>query len=307
MKNFSTATSWFALLLLPTSCLVQAAAVAKCTLLTDASVCYQVTSDDTLRLASAVEVDGGKPSPRIRYATPSPTTAIPSQQILPFLAQSLPVAATEFNQAAQIVAAQDGRAVLGTGDRIYVRGDLGSNGMFQIFRPAQALIDPVSKEVLAHEAAYIGIARLQEAERANEDVHVLTIVEARQEIGIGDRLLPMARGVEQIAADYVPHAPATAIDARIMSVQDGVDQVGQHQIVILNKGAADNIDQGTVLNVYQKASGNGQHAGVAADMRLPDRKTATMLIFRVSARVAYGLIMTATEPVRIGDRVGGPG
>jgi len=298
MKKFSTATPWFALLLLPASCLVHAAATPE---LAAGQQRYRITADDSQRPAAV--------SPRIRYGkVPDAMTAtIPAQQILPFLEQSLEVAAPDLSRAPQIVAGQDGRVILGTGDRVYVHGDIGGDQMFQLFRPAQALTDPITKEILAHDAVWLGTARLQGGAGTRDELHIFTIVDARQEIGIGDHLLPMAQGVEKVATDYHPHAPSAPVDARVISIRSGSDQTGQHQIVILNKGAADKIDQGTMLNVYRRARTVGRHDGANADPRLPERLTATMLIFKVSERIAYGLIMKATEPVYIGDRVGWPG
>ncbi|WP_157056947.1 peptidoglycan-binding protein [Herbaspirillum autotrophicum] len=298
MKKFSTATPWSALLLLLASCLAYAAATPE---MAEGQQRYRNPVDDPRRPAAA--------SPHIRYGkVPDVMTApIRAQQILPFLEQSLEVAAQDFARAPQIVAGQDGRVILGTGDRIYVHGDLGGHRVFQLFRTAQALTDPVTSEVLAHDAVWLGTARLQGAVGTRDELHVFTIVEARQEIGIGDHLLPVTQGIEKVATDYHPHAPPAPVDARVISIRSGSAQSGQHQIVILNKGAADKIDQGTMLNVYRRSREVGRHDGANADPRLPERLTATMLIFKVSERIAYGLIMKATEPVYIGDRVGWPG
>lgn len=298
MKKFSTATPWFTLQLLLASCFIPAAATPASL---DAPQEYQSDVNEIQWSVSS--------SPRIRYLPQPGLTLSPigARQILPFLEPSLGVTAEELGTAPQIIAGQDGRVILGPDDRIYVHGEIGGDGMFQIFHPAQALIDPLTKEVLAHDAVWLGTARLQSAARSKDELHIFIITDARQEIGIGNLLLPMARGVEKVAADYFPHAPTVPVDARIISMRSGVDQSGQHQIVILNKGAADKIDQGTILNVYGQRRAGGRQDGNNAGPQLPERLTATMLILKVSERIAYGLIMQATEPVFIGDRVGWPG
>lgn len=298
MKKFSTATPWFTLRLLLASCFIPASATP-------------ASQDSPQEYRSGVnEIRwSADSSPRIRYTSQPDLTRSPirARQILPFLEQSLEVTAEELGMAPQIVAGQDGRVILGPDDRIYVHGEIGSDGMFQIFHPAQALIDPLTKEVLAHDAVWLGTARLQSTARNKDELHIFIITDARQEIGIGNRLLPMVRGVEKVAADYFPHAPSAPVDARIISMRSGADQSGQHQIVILNKGAADKIDQGTILNVYRQRRAGGRQESDNAGLQLPERLTATMLILKVGERIAYGLIMQATEPVFVGDRVGWPG
>ena len=50
---------------------------------------------------------------------------------------------------------------------------------------------------------------------------------------------------------FIPHAPSVGVDGKIISVIDGVSQISQHQIVVLNRGNADGLEPGHVLAVYQ--------------------------------------------------------
>ena len=51
--------------------------------------------------------------------------------------------------------------------------------------------------------------------------------------------------------EFVPHAPPVDIDGKIISVIDGVSQIGQHQVVVLNRGGSDGLEPGHVLAIYQ--------------------------------------------------------
>ena len=82
--------------------------------------------------------------------------SIPAGMIEPYLTQPLVVEANELAGAPRIVASQEGRVYLGTGDRVYVKGSLGGGKTFQVFRPSGPLKDPQTGKVLAHEAAYLG-------------------------------------------------------------------------------------------------------------------------------------------------------
>ena len=50
---------------------------------------------------------------------------------------------------------------------------------------------------------------------------------------------------------FFPREPDTVIDGRIISVIDGVNQIGQHQVVVLNVGSNDGLAVGHVMAVYQ--------------------------------------------------------
>ncbi len=80
---------------------------------------------------------------------------------------------------------------------------------YHVFRPARPLFDPddtARKTPIAYEAFYLGTARM--AKRG--EVATLTIQQSKQEIGVGDRLVPIER---QPFVTYVPRAPERASTA----------------------------------------------------------------------------------------------
>ena len=50
----------------------------------------------------------------------------------------------------------------------------------------------------------------------------------------------------------IPHAPAAAVDAKIISAMGGISQIAQHQVVVLNRGAKDGLEAGHVLAIFQR-------------------------------------------------------
>lgn len=232
--------------------------------------------------------------------------AIPSNAIEPFLAQPLVVQESELNSAPRIVAAQERRVVLGRDDKAYVRGELGAGTSFQVFRPGTPLKDPVTKEVLGYEAAYLGTVKLERAARAEDEAHVFRVVTAKEEMGVGDRLLPLP---PTPILNYVPHPPEQPVDARIVSVYGGVTQAGQNQIVTVNRGKKDGLDVGSVLELYRFGEVVIDRTDTTASrwssnkkkVKLPDYQYGNLFIFRVFDNLAYGLVMQVSESVQIGD------
>ena len=65
---------------------------------------------------------------------------------------------------------------------------------------------------------------------------------------IDDRLVPA--GDEEVLSNYYPTPAPEGTKARIIAVLDGVSQIGQYDIVVLNRGAHDGIREGYVFQGY---------------------------------------------------------
>ncbi|WP_460838931.1 LysM peptidoglycan-binding domain-containing protein [Noviherbaspirillum agri] len=245
---------------------------------------------DTVRLSPQIRTEGLG-----RDAVP----AIPSNAIEPFLSQPLVVGESELSTAPRIVATQEGRVLLGRNDKAYVRGDLGDGTSFQVFRPGTPLKDPETQTILGYEAAYLGTIKLDRAAQKSDEAHVLKVVSAKQEMGVGDRLLPVP---PTPILNYMPHPPEKQVNARIMSVYGGVSQAGQNQIVSVNRGKNEGLDVGTVLELYR--FGETIIDRTEKDkprVKLPDHQYGSLFIFRVFDNISYGLVMQVTDSVKIGD------
>ena len=192
--------------------------------------------------ANVVKLD-----PRIRIeeitaAIPS----IPGSAIGPFLLHPLVVEAGGLDAAPTIVATEEGRVIVGAGEVAYADRIGASAGLnWQVFRPGVAVRDPDSGELLGFEAKYVGDARV----RRFGNPTTVEITKSRQEVNRGDRLTP-AR--ESSYPNYVPHAPDKPIRGTIMTVQEGVSEFGQFQIITINRGARDGVEVGHVLASYRR-------------------------------------------------------
>ncbi len=230
--------------------------------------------------------------------------SIPAGMIEPYLTQPLVVEANELESSPRIVASQEGRVYLGAGDRVYVKGNLQGGKSFQVYRPGGILRDPQTRKVLAREAAYLGSVTLDTEAKPGVDAHTFRVTETRQEIGVGDLLIPMP---PTPVRNYMPHPPLQPVDARVMSIYAGVTYAGQSQVVTVNRGSLDGLDVGAVLQLYHlgRTMTDPAHKGVFGigkqNIKLPDEQYGSLFIFRVFKNVSYGLIMQVTAPVEVGD------
>ncbi|MFT3718365.1 LysM peptidoglycan-binding domain-containing protein [Pseudorhodoferax sp.] len=275
--------------------------------------------------------DGGlqtvRVSPRVR-STSLADSALPTLQpglIEPFLTESLIVAENALQQAPRIVATREQRVMLSPGDRAYARGspaaplaaaagDAPQN--FRVVRDAVPIKDPTSGEVLGYEAYYLGKATLAQPEGTRETrgrdgkpaVEIvpaaLSILSSKEEIRIGDRLLPEP---PPELRSYTPHAPAAQIEGRVASIY-GIaipnTNAAQNQVVAINRGTRDGLERGHVLMVLSDGGTMVDGTDPAKPvMKLPDEPNGLLMVFRTFERVSYGLLLDIRTGVKVGDRL----
>jgi len=251
-----------------------------------------------------------KLSPRARELGVGGAAAIPSipnNAIEPFLSRPNIVAAHELEQYPRIVSTQQDRVYLGAGDTAYARGIDASahegSETFHIFRPANPLFDPddyARKSPIAFEAKFLGTARLVKG----GPVASLLILESKQEIGVGDRLVPIEH---QELINYAPHRPERDIEGRIVAVYGGVNAVGAGDIVTINRGRRDGLEIGHVLAVLRNgATIVDRTAPGHQKVKLPDEDVGHMFVFRLFDGIAYALLVSASGPIQVGDRFDQP-
>ena len=263
------------------------------------------TGDDA-RLEPKIRVDS------LSQAIPS----IPSKVIAPFLSLPLVIEEGALANAPRIIAAEDGRVVIGAGNLAYALGLEQSQGVkWQIYRPGKAL-KSAEGEVLGFEANYLGEAKVVRFGESS----TIEILRSTQEILRGDRLTPT---LDTAVPSYSPRSPATVVTGSVISFLNGVDTGAQYSIVALNLGKRDGLEVGHVLATLRKgatvtavdpigqankwtstaADGTTQSSGT---VKLPDERNGLVFVFRVFEKVSYALVMSTRRPLQLGDLVQTP-
>jgi LysM repeat protein len=226
--------------------------------------------------------------------------SIPPQDIEPFLSEPRVLDAGGLNAAPRVVALQNDRVIAGAGDTIYTTEATAQHKTWQLFRSGKALVDPDTKETLGHEAVFLGTARLTKGGVPSS----FLILTSNQEIVRDDRLLSAPR---QDVVNYIPHAPATTIKAKVLAIYSGVNFGGPQSVITLNRGKADGLEPGHVLAADLAGTEvDNRYQGEKKTYRLPDTRNGLLFVFRVFDRVSYALVMNATNPVVVGDTVRTP-
>lgn len=180
--------------------------------------------------------------------------------ITPFLSQPLLIENGQLDSSPRIISGPDNRVILSPGTRVYIN-DIkeGTGTHWNIYRPGEQLTDPDTQEVIGTEAIYLGdvdIARY--GAPATGD-----IVRAKEEIFAKDRLVVSA---DEFKSSFVPRAPDTEINGRIMRIYGGVAEGGPNTVVSINRGKNDGLEEGHVLAIMR-------YGKVITDPEYKDQKT----------------------------------
>jgi len=261
----------------------------------------------TARLSPTVRVTSGDAG-----AVPS----IPPGDIEPYLSRPLVTGPEGLSYAAEIVAGRDARLMRGEGDLMYAAGISPAGGdLWYIYRPGKMLTtwnDP--GDVLGYEQRFLGTARVERFDE-NSPLRILT---ARQEILIGDKLIPAPR---EDVVNYAPHPPEQPVYGKIIDLAQSAAEAGRGWLVTIDKGATDGIDVGTVLAVTRPVTGildprppsGANFVDISIDqtrtmqpdryLKIADERIGLVFIYRVFARVSFGILLNTTESVNAGDSV----
>ena len=242
--------------------------------------------------------------PHIR-ATPNEEAipTIPVDAIAQFLTRPFVMEEGQLEQAPYIVHFLDDHILGGAGISFYARSiEQDQPIRYSIVRPGKAYKDPDTGEILGYEAAFIGDADL----KRTGDPAKLLIVSSEQEAIIGDRLL-QAKEDQEPLANFHPRAPEKDVQGRIISVLNGVSQIGQYNVVVLNKGARDGLEPGHVLQIMQGGEAVRDIVkGHGETVTLPLEEAGMLMVFRTFDKVSFALIMSATKPLHVLDYVRPP-
>ncbi|MCZ6643636.1 MAG: LysM peptidoglycan-binding domain-containing protein [Gammaproteobacteria bacterium] len=251
---------------------------------------FKLTPSDTVSLA-----------PQIR-STPldSAIPAIRLDAIQGFLVHNRVVTPEVLADAPYVVQGESERLVLGGGDRLYVRGNLPDSESFSIMRRGPLYIDPQTNEVLGQEATYIGLGQTV---AQDGDVATMLLSSTREEVRIGDRVLPTEE--RKVDSTFFPSSPDNETTGEIISVFDGVTQVGTYDVVVLNLGEREGLQVGNVLAIYKRGA-MARDRIANETIRLPSERAGLLMVFRTFEKLSYGLVLAAERPLSINDEVRNP-
>jgi len=180
--------------------------------------------------------------------------------------------------------------------------------------PTPATTQPVKADV--YKPAFDNPANVERLQMANTSTAAaapaselvpatIDIMQAKEEMRVGDRLLPEP---PREFSNYVPRAPGSAQKGQIVSVYgNAVTFAAQNQVVAINRGREHGMENGHVLALLRDTNQIVDKTDESRPtMRLPGERNGLMMVFRTFDKVSYALVLQINDGVKVGDRFVNP-
>ena len=189
------------------------------------------------------------PSVRAENLAREAIPTIPFDAIHQFLTRPRVVTEIEFDDSPYILSVGAEALSARPGSKVFARGLRNESAKrYGVYRKGVPYVDPVDGEVLGFEAVHVADAAVE----AQGDPVTLVITSVYREVLVGDRLIEISE--DEVRYKIQPHPVAAGLAGQIISVVDGVSQIGQYQTVVLNLGARDGLEVGHVFAVFQSGA-----------------------------------------------------
>jgi LysM domain len=265
-----------------------------------------VDGQPRLQLQRAGVTQGGteRLSPQVReQGLDQAIPAIPLEVIGAFLGRGTVLQKDEIEAAPYVLSIREDHLIGAAGNDVYVRGNVGPvNTGYNIVSVAKKLVDPESGDVLGYQTNYVGAGTI----RRDGDPATLYLTESGRETVEGDRLVAQQA---PYPAWFTPRSPSKPVEGQIISVVDGVSQIGQYQVIVVNRGTSHGLEVGNVLRIWQSGESvtdNDKPGRVSRKVRLPDESAGLSMVFRTYDRASYALVLQATSEIHVNDAVRNP-
>jgi LysM domain len=256
---------------------------------------------------------GARLDPRLRTAPLDGAIAtIPYAAIASFLERPTVLSNDQLRKAPRVLGFRDGHMIGGAGHEAYVKGlkNSGERSRYNIYRIGDRIVDPDDGTLLGYMGAYTATAVVL---RPGDTTKIVLEDTARETLQ-GD---PLIAGDSDTPLNFLPRAPGKNIRGEIVAVFDGTELIGQYRIIAINRGRSQGIELGHIMAIdtrgesvadnTRKIFGRVAISGsLTPRIKLPDERAGSVMIFKVYDRMSYGLTVSVTTPVRIGDAVHTP-
>ena len=226
-------------------------------------------------------------------------TSVSYDSISAFLSRGVVIERSDVDRLPYLLATKGDHLIASAGNTIYIRGTSAQPGeRYNIVRVGDRLVDPETNDLIGYQGIEIGEGTI----RASGDPATMALTSSKQEAAQGDRLIPTS---VEIPLNFFPQAPSSNIDGQIISVVNGVTQIGQYNVVVMNRGSNHGLGVGDVLTVWQRGAVVRDRVE-GGNVRLPDEEAGTVMVFKTYDRISYGLVMEATQAIHTEDFVRNP-
>ena len=194
----------------------------------------------------------------------------------------------------------NGRIAGSNGDKVYAKGPVNNEfARYEIIRRGKKITDPTTGQLLGVMGFKVADAQLLEF---NRGMVSLRIMNAKRPVKKGDRLLLEETYVPENV--FLPKSPTEAVVGKVVSIVSGLKRAGKYDSIIISLGRQQNMRPGDILVVKEAPSAQDPLTGKR--IHLPPRHVGVVMIYRPFDSLSYGIIMSTSEDIQVGDYLTNP-
>ena len=272
------------------------------------------------------------PQKRITHKREEPIPLLPLNRIKPFLSYEQTIEQDALDSLPYVLGTDRAIKRALQGDMLYVKGDLGADRRFALYRKGKKYIDPETEDTLGYEAVLVAIAKLETTGNPELGILAKVVIESsKQEVRAGDVLKPIRDG-QDLPAFFRMRPLENELTGNIIATPNDVAGVTKYDVVIINKGFIHDVAPGHILDIsrksptvvdqglgpkyqedatrYEKFVGKLKNLFQTEDDRgifdMPFEPVGQIMLFKVYERVSYGIITRNNRPIYVGDVIKTP-
>ncbi len=241
-----------------------------------------------------------KLSPKARITEKKAVPTVAEGLVLPYLSSDRLVDEEALNNAVKVMGSTKGSKYLTAEDVLYISGEQTAT-QWAIYRP----VETFSREELSKQITALRLIAKGELVEASEEYSGLKITSQLQEIVRNDIALPNQMIESEFTTTFHPLPSPAGISAKLLGNIEGIRFSSTSQVVVIDRGTADALQQGSVFDlkedahpVYQDDDNFKKEFGLFdKKITLPQSKVGELLVIRPYQYFSLALITNSTKPI----------
>ncbi|HVP29174.1 MAG TPA: LysM peptidoglycan-binding domain-containing protein [Myxococcota bacterium] len=209
------------------------------------------------------------------------------------------VATEHFDTKARVIAGMPGgRSINAMGDVVTIGVGAGSvrvGDELTLFRVTNDAVDPTTGQVIGYQIDSLGWGVVTDV---LQDSAQLQIRASKSEVMPGDGVYPR----NLVNTEIRPTASPSGLEGAVLSLPASRTQMGQFDIVYLDRGAADGVAVGNAFEVYRPRYGLVADYAGADGRRIADQVLGRVIVVETQSHSAVGLVTASSDSITRGDR-----
>jgi len=197
----------------------------------------------------------------------------------------------EMKSAGKIVDALDEKIMFGEGDLVYIalNREAQKDEILSVFKPTDEIIHPITHKKLGHKIERLGHIKVIDS---SEGITTGLIIESFNVISREDKVMQREDLAEEITIKEV----SLPLDGRIVTSMEGLSIYGQSDVVYIDLGKAEGVDEGFIFTIYRPSHVKGKYT-------MPAETIGRLLVFQVKEMTSTAIIIDAVEEIRAGEQI----